>query len=129
MVTDIRSSEASNRRKSPRINLRNLVSVVDVATGESVGSVANLSLEGLMLVNHAPLDPDRIYRLCMTVGGKPFSDGADDARQIHLAVDCLWNSPAAAVTASAYWSGCQIIDISDADFAVIEQLIALQADA
>lgn len=115
-----------SRRKHPRHALRNAVSVVDQATGEPVGTIANLSLEGMMLVNNKPLHTDCIYQLCLNIpeGLIPGQPGGE----IRLGVDCLWNSPAESVAASTYWSGCQIIDISEDDFAMIRELIASVAE-
>lgn len=120
------NSEFVSRRKYPRHVLRNAVSVVDQASGESIGMVANLSLEGLMLVNNKPLHADSIYQLRLSIadGVIPDHPGGD----ISMGVDCLWNSPAENVEASTYWSGCQIIDIADSDFEMIRQLIASVAE-
>ena len=120
------SEEFVSRRKYPRHTLRNTVTVIDQATGESVGFVANLSLEGLMLVNSRPLHADCLYQLRLQIAGDviPGHPGGE----ITMGVDCLWNSPAESVSAATYWSGCQIIDISDSDFACIQQLIAAVAE-
>ncbi|MEZ5436013.1 MAG: PilZ domain-containing protein [Pseudomonadales bacterium] len=115
--------DSANRRKHPRHNLRDVVRVVDKATGQSIGSVANLSLEGLMLVNNAPLHVDCIYQLSVCVDGSVLGEADNKTVELHLGVDCLWNSPASSVTAAAYWSGCQIIDVADEDLVVIQHLI------
>lgn len=117
------SQDFVSRRKHPRHSLRDSVRVIDKATGESLGTVANLSLEGLMLVNSSPLHADHIYQLCLTIDGDviPHVDGR--GHEIHVGVDCLWSSPAQSASASAYWSGCQIIDISEADFELVKKLL------
>lgn len=122
------SQEFVSRRKHPRHNLRDSVHVIDRATGESVGTVANLSLEGLMLVNSAPLHADRIYQLCLTIDGNVIPDAGERDHEIHVGVDCLWSSPAQSASVSAYWSGCQIIDISEADFELVKKLLGAIAE-
>jgi hypothetical protein len=117
------NDEFINRRKHPRHTLSDTVHVVNRATGEAVGAVANLSLEGLMLVNSKPLAVDCIYQLDVTIDGDALGDAKSGARTIQLGVDCLWNSPAADVSAASYWSGCQIIDVSDEDFLLIRRVI------
>ena len=117
------SEDFVSRRKHPRHNLRDAVRVVDIASGQSMGTVANLSLEGLMLVNSEPLHADRIYQLCLTIAENVIPDLDGKTHDVQLGVDCLWSSPAQSTTASAYWSGCQIIDISEADFELIKKLI------
>ncbi|HQQ75294.1 MAG TPA: PilZ domain-containing protein [Pseudomonadales bacterium] len=120
------SGDFVSRRKYPRHTLRNSVLVVDQLSGESVGAVANLSLEGLMLVNNKPLRSDCIYQLKMVIAEDVIADAAGS--EISIGVDCLWSSPAESIQSSSYWSGCQIIDISDADFSLMKQLIAAVAE-
>jgi hypothetical protein len=111
----------TSRRKHPRHSLRDGARVIDMATGQSVGSIANLSLEGLMLVNSQPLDTDCIYQLSVTIDDDIVYAGK--SCDITIGVDCLWSSPAVSKDVSTYWSGCQIIDISDEDLALLKQLI------
>ena len=122
------SQDFVSRRKHPRHNLRDSVRVIDNATGESVGTVANLSLEGLMLVNSSPLHADHIYQLCLTIDSGLMQDAEGRCHEIHVGVDCLWSSPAQSASASAYWSGCQIIDISEADFELVKKLLGAIAE-
>ena len=121
------SEDFISRRKHPRHSLRDAVRVVDIASGQSMGTVANLSVEGLMLVNNEPLNADRIYQLCLTIAENVIED-SDGPHDVQLGVDCLWSSPAQSTSASAYWSGCQIIDISEADFELIKKLIQSVVD-
>ena len=120
----MKSEDFISRRKHPRHNLRDAVRVIDKASGESIGTVANLSMEGLMLVNSEPLHADRIYQLCLTIAENVIADSDGRAHDVQLGVDCLWSSPAQSTSTSAYWSGCQIIDISEADFELIKKLIS-----
>jgi hypothetical protein len=122
-VDSMESQDFTSRRKHERHSLRDSVRVIDKSTGQSVGTVANLSLEGLMLVSSAPLSADCIYQLSLTIAESvlPGLDGG--THEIPLGVDCLWSSPAKSASASAYWSGCQIIDISESDFELIKKLI------
>lgn len=120
-------NDYANRRKHPRHNLRDVVRVVDKATGQSIGTVANLSLDGLMLINSEPLHVDCIYQLSVCVDGSVLGEAENKTIELHLGVDCLWNSPTASVTAAAYWSGCQIIDVAEEDFPTIQRLIDVLA--
>jgi hypothetical protein len=104
--------------------LRDAVRVIDKVSGQSVGTVANLSLEGLMLINNEPLHADRIYQLCLTIAENVIADSDGHTHDVELGVDCLWSSPAQSSSASAYWSGCQIIDISETDFELVKKLIS-----
>jgi len=117
------SEEFVSRRKHPRHNIGDYISVADAASGQNLGRVANLSLEGLMLVNSQPLNADCIYQLKLVIDGSQIPGAGFDLREIMIGVDCLWASPAKSTSASAYWSGCQIIDVSESDFEAIKLLI------
>lgn len=110
----------TSRRKYPRHTLRNAVTVVDQNSGAVLGTVANLSREGIMLVSNRPLASDNIYQLRLQVAKGLLSD--EQPTEIDIGVDCLWVSPAGN-TASTYWSGCQIIDVSDDALVLIQQVI------
>lgn len=115
------NNDFASRRKHARHTLGSTVDVIDRTTGESVGSIANLSLEGLMLVNSQPLTTDSLYQLKLLV-----EEGVIPARpasEICVGVDCLWTSPGMPSHESIFWSGCQIIDIADEDFELIRLLL------
>lgn len=102
-------SSFESRRRHKRHTLRGKVRVINKATGLELGSIANLSQEGIMLVNNTPLATENIYQLRLEI-----EDDASGTKTpaIDIGVDCLWVSPAGS-DASTYWSGCQIIDVSD----------------
>lgn len=110
----------TSRRKHPRHTLRNTVTVVDTNSGKTLGTIANLSQEGIMLVHNHPLESENIYQIRLCIAEGLMND--EKPIDIEMGIDCLWVSPAGD-TASTYWSGCQIIDISDDASALIEQII------
>lgn len=103
-------SSPASRRKYKRHILRDVVRVVDQHTGELVGTVANLSEEGIMLVNREALTAEHIYQVQLQIA--PGTLDNTDEIHIDIGIDCLWVSPASG-QAATYWSGCQIIDMSD----------------
>lgn len=115
------------RRKHPRYPLDKHVHVVDRQTGKSLGRIVNVSQGGMMLVDSAALQEERIYQLVIELD--PGVIGNTDTCTIELGVDCLWNSPAATEKAAVYWSGCEIIDISDNNLELLERLIATVSEA
>ena len=118
-------SSFASRRKHPRHSLRNAVTVIDKNSGAVLGTVANLSREGIMLVNSHTLESDSIYQIRLQI-----APGVLDESQpveIDIGIDCLWVSPAGN-TSSTYWSGCQIIDSSDDSFVLIEKIIQSLSD-
>lgn len=115
----------TSRRKHTRHSLRNSVLVTEQGADVSLGLVVNLSHEGIMLVNSKPLQPDCLYQIRLTISEGVIEGGA--ACHIDLGIDCLWTSPAEG-KASMYWSGCQIIDISDEAFSLMQRLINAVGD-
>lgn len=118
------SQSEHSRRKHHRHLLRNVVKVIDLSSGNNVGVVVNLSEEGIMLVNNTALRPDCIYQLQLDIAAGVIGE---EAAVINMGIDCLWTSPAESM-ASMYWSGCQIIDISDDSHARMQALIAAVGD-
>jgi hypothetical protein len=119
------SQDFTSRRKHYRHSLRNSVSVTSLSSDESVGILVNLSMEGLMLVHNRPLPADCIHQLRLVIA-EGVIDGGPSC-EIQMGVDCLWTSPAEGM-ASMYWSGCQIIDVSDKDYDLIQKLIQAVGD-
>ncbi|HEY9036695.1 MAG TPA: PilZ domain-containing protein [Pseudomonadales bacterium] len=117
------SNNHESRRKYPRYSLNKRIRVVNRQTGESLGLIANLSQGGLMLVDSSPLVADGIYQLAVELESGVI--GNSEPCVIELGVDCLWNSPAADQKSDAYWSGCEIIDISDEHLSLMDRLIAV----
>lgn len=115
------NNDFASRRKHVRHTLGTIVEVYDRSTGKPVGAIANLSLEGLMLVNSEPLMTESLYQLGLQIGEGVIP--GREALEILVGVDCLWNSPGVPSEASIFWSGCQIIDISDRDFELVRQLL------
>ncbi len=115
----------ASRRKHYRHSLRNSVSVAEQGSESPLGLVVNLSQEGIMLVNHKPLQPDCLYQIRLNINAGVIDNGPEC--QIDMGIDCLWSSPAEG-KASMYWSGCQIIDIADDDFELMQKLIKAVGD-
>lgn len=109
-----------SRRKHPRHTLRDSVTVIDRGSGGSLGVVVNLSQEGIMLVNSKPLHSDCLYQIRLHICDGILR-GVGEC-YIDAGIDCLWTNPAEG-KASMYWSGCQIIDISDEAFDLLQRVI------
>jgi hypothetical protein len=111
------NDDAAMRRKYPRHNIDGPIQVVDKISQKMIGVVANLSLEGLMLAGSEALEPERLYQLSLL-----FPHDIDGLAAIDIAVDCLWNNKTG-VQSELCWSGCHIIDCSDADMEVLSKII------
>lgn len=105
------------RRNHERHRIEEAITAVDRMTGQVLGMVANLSLEGLMVAGPRPLASDSIFQLTLT-----FDKPVAGANALNLGVDCMWNS-ANERDPDLYWSGCQIIDLADKDITLLEAII------
>ncbi len=105
------------RRQQPRKIADTSIEVRDLNTGRSLGSVVNLTSDGLMLLTPDPVESNLVFQLELKlhrpVGGRQY---------LQLGAESLWcsdgNEPA------HYWVGFHIIDISLDVVEVIESLIS-----
>lgn len=105
-----------NRRKQIRRRLVSLTVVLDNTSGEVLGRIGNLTIEGLMLFSDRPLDIDKRYQLQIKL-----PDEVGGQAQVDLEAHSLWSQRAADPTYFA--TGFEISCLSPADQHVIEILI------
>lgn len=108
---------APNRRTQRRRTLSGSVNIVNQYDGTVLGRLVNITTEGLMLVNAAPLATDTLYQVALEL-----PETLNNTTRVELGMDCLWTSPAEP-DADMYWSGCHIIDISEEMFTNLVVLI------
>jgi len=106
-----------SRRKHPRHDIAGSITVIDRRTGSSIGTIANISLEGMMIIGPKALETDSIYQLALK-----FCRPVREMSSVNLGVDCMWNNTSPPNT-GLHWSGCQIIDLSDECIQVLELII------
>jgi hypothetical protein len=104
-------------RKRPDVPLQ----VTDVMTGDVVGHLGNLSLEGMMLIAHVPIADDALYQFVFHL---PDSHG--QLRPIEVGVHELWSDPAN-VNGHA-WIGFRFVDIGAEDERVVRTWLAQAED-
>jgi hypothetical protein len=85
-------------------------------TGEPVGELVNLTVEGLMIISDQEMSTNSIFQFRLEM-----PDPIDGVSSIDLGVDCLWNRPAE--NFSRHWSGYQIIDACPEALKTIDTLI------
>ena len=104
------------RRSEPRIDAGSLHLVAhDSLTGEPLGSVVNLSSNGLMLNTTQRADPDGVMQLDLRRLAQP------ELPILEMAVRIGWVFPAD--TPDNYWLGAQIIGIGEAHAQTLRCLI------
>jgi hypothetical protein len=95
-------------RKSVRKPVRASLLVTDTMTGNTLGKVGNLSVDGLMLISPKPVGERRVYQVQFAI---PNNHGQEE--RMEVGIQCLWSAPTHGD--QSHWAGCQIIDISSDD--------------
>lgn len=104
-------------RGQKRIEVSEVIRVVDRQTGTALGQLVNISEDGLMILSNEPVSENCILQLALE-----FSEDSDNAAEGPLAigVESLWVNSSA--DRSQHWVGFYIIDISDTDLQRIRLL-------
>ena len=106
----------TEKRKLPRKKAPDSVRVYDRATNTAIGQVVNISIGGMLLISDEPIPTDRVFQLRLSLP-EPIL-GKDS---VMFGAESLWASPA--MVEDYFWTGLQIIDISEADSRILEMLI------
>ena len=104
-------------RSHSRVEISEVIRVVDRQTGMDLGRLVNISEEGFMLLGSQPVSEDNILQLSLE-----FESGSDKTPPILIGVECLWCHSSNDQT--QYWAGFYIIDISDEDLERVRHLTA-----
>lgn len=104
------------RRRHPRHTTQLQLELFERHTGERLGRLADLSLDGFMLFSENPLEADQVVE-CRLQSAEPVA-GVDS---IVFAADCLWSRPGA--DGRHCWAGYHIIDMADDQAAALERLL------
>lgn len=95
------------QRRSERKAPAGLVDIFDVVMGEAIGHLGNVSPEGLMLISNDVIAEGAIFQLQFSL-----SDLDGLRSDFSVGATCLWSMES---NSGSYWSGLQIIDMSDED--------------
>lgn len=95
----------NERRRLPRLQLDLQVELVDQASGDTLGVLVNVHLEGFLMMGGLTLKPDHLY----TVELRPITP-VPSLEPVTLTMDCLWTR--AMGQQDRVWAGCQIIDLA-----------------
>ena len=102
-------------RSHSRVEVSEVIRVVDRQTGTDLGRLVNISEEGFMLLGTEPVTEDNIFQLSLE-----FQTEGSDASPVLIGVESLWCHASSDQT--QYWSGFYIIDISDEDLERVKHL-------
>ncbi|MBT8139940.1 MAG: PilZ domain-containing protein [Gammaproteobacteria bacterium] len=117
MSTHPAPEQSAETRRAKRHELNQPIPVRDTLSGDTLGTLANITIEGMLLVSNKPLDANRIYQVELV-----FPAEISGMSSVCVGIDCLWVNQAQAQEMN--WAGCEIIDADPDSIEVIEQLIA-----
>jgi hypothetical protein len=104
------------KRHSPRKVADQVLEIHDQVTGNYLGSIVNISVEGFMLLSQEPITIGSVYQLSLII---PSSQS--EKKPIRFGAEAIWY--AEATQPDSYWNGFRIIDIANDDELYIDQLI------
>ncbi|WP_431483468.1 PilZ domain-containing protein [Pseudomonas solani] len=105
-----------DRRHSSRHATELQLEVYDLHTGNRLGRVVDLSLDGFMLFSEKPLATDSVWE-CRLVPAAP----VDGISEVRLGADCLWSRPGA--DGQHAWTGFHIIDLAEDQARALEVVL------
>ena len=108
---------SEHNSKLQRQELSTTIMIRNTMTGELVGELVNITVEGLMIISDQEMSTNAIFQYCLEL-----PETIDGPRRIDLGVDCLWSRPAE--NFNRHWSGYQIIDASPDAIKTIDELIS-----
>jgi hypothetical protein len=95
---------SDERRIATRVDTQpGTIIVRDRFNDSDLGTIANISSTGFMLVADHFIELDSVFQLSLDCSGLDLS--------IEIGAICLWTTEAS--SASSFWSGLHIIDISE----------------
>lgn len=112
---------SEHHRKLERQELNTSILIHNAMTGELVGELVNLTVEGLMIMSDHEMSSNSIFQFRLDIPDLPGTRG-----NIEIGVDCLWSRPAE--NFNRHWSGYQIIDASAEALQTIDALINAYSD-
>ncbi len=105
----------SEKRRQVRVPVDDEIYVKELASGRELGILANINMDGFMLIGDEGIKEDKFYELI--IGLEP---GMPDG-EITLGAECLWISETG--TGDQIWAGFQFTQVSDSARDRIEKLI------
>jgi len=104
-----------DQRKLTRVSIPDHPRIFDVHSGDIIGQLVNLSVEGLMMMSPSPVKPGTLMQMRI-----PLQCG-EEVIDILIGVESLWcdNTDASGIR----WTGFHIIDISPEHREIISTLV------
>lgn len=109
---------ASEHRRSQRKRAHHAIQVNDSISGQQIGHIGNLSVDGMLLITSRQLPEDALFQLQFEL-----PNGATARmHQLELGVHEQWCEQAN--VPGQFWTGFRIIDIGPEDYGVLCDWVA-----
>lgn len=105
----------SEQRSKRRVTIPDHPQILDAHSGDVLGELVNLSVDGLMIVSPKFIASGTLCQLRIPL----ICSGA--SVEIHIGVESLWCEDAN--DSGAYWTGFQIIDIAPEHQAILDAVV------
>ena len=109
----------SSKRRSIRKRAAHAIMVSNSMTGDTMGRIGNLSLDGLMLIASKPVHEEHYFQVSF-----PLTTRTLGAGKLEIGVQCLWAEQSR--SANAHFAGFRIIDIADSDLPLLRRWVEEQ---
>ncbi len=110
----------SERRGQRRIKTAVEIAVSDARTGSNIGRVANLSVDGLMMLTKEPYEVGQRYSVLLNASAPTDKQALLPEMPLAVTLECVWVEPLAGST----WVGARFINCSSNDLVATAQLVA-----
>jgi hypothetical protein len=100
-------------RRSQRKRANHAIQVSNAVTGQPIGNIGNLSVDGMLMISARQLPEDALFQFVFRLP----SGATAQMHQLEIGVHEQWCEQAN--LPGQYWSGFRIIDISPEDYAVL----------
>ena len=114
--SDNGGADVNEHRRSDRKAPENVVPVVNTLTGEQMGHIGNLSVEGMMLIARMAIEPGLMFQICFSL-----ADVAGKEQAFNVGAICLWCSEASAP--NTFWAGFEMMDMSDEEALALRSIV------
>jgi hypothetical protein len=107
-------------RRNVRKRATQAVMVSNAISGDSLGRIGNLSIDGMMLIGNREFFEEHYYQIQFSLSSSRLAP-----QKVEIGLQCLWAEQARA--GRSYWGGFKLIDASEHDLEVMRQWIDEQA--
>ena len=107
----------TERRRLERHHVSNSLEVFDLDTGDHLGRVVDLHVEGLMLLSDRPVDLFRCFALQVNLPMR-----LNGVHEFLLDAETLWNRQS--LNGQQYWTGMHFTNLPEASRQRIEKMVA-----